>query len=86
MADFTTIPQTSEYKLMYRFGAWVTEARLYAETDGEAIHDADENYNGNKHLQNWPYEVALFCGNRRVKTYKEAPAGAYITDKQPYEL
>ena len=60
-----------EYKLMYLWGAWVTHAKIYAETDEEAIHDADIEF-AKSGLPGWPYGVALFCEKRKVKTYKEA--------------
>ena len=57
------------YKLMYFFGAWNTSETFAAESDNEAIFDADESYNGNTNLHNWHYSVALWCGNRIVKKY-----------------
>lgn len=30
-----------EYRLMYLFGVWITSSKIYAETDKEAIFDAD---------------------------------------------
>ena len=57
-----------EYRLMYLFGAWVTKEVIIAETDNEAIFDADEAF-ANSNLANWKYGVALFCGNRKVKQY-----------------
>lgn len=61
----------SEYKLMYFFGTWVTKEVLYAESNAEAIHDADEVFN-NSDLANWQYGVALFKEgkNTPVKVYK----------------
>lgn len=69
-----------EYRLMYRWGAWVPKARFYAESDAEAIFDADEVWSTDGALQRWPYEVALWCTDdeRIVKTYKEANDGMYI--------
>lgn len=61
--------RTNEYRLMYFFGVWHTDTTLYAESDDEAIFDADEAYKDNARLQNWNYNVALFCGNRKVKAY-----------------
>lgn len=46
-------PQIKEYRLMYLWGAWITEERFYAESDEEAIHDSDEVFNGNESLKNW---------------------------------
>lgn len=60
-----------EYRLKYLFGAWVTHARIFAESDEEAIFDAEAEFNKSG-LPGWRYGVALFCGNRRVKTFKEA--------------
>ena len=54
---------------MYLFGAWVTKEVIIAETDNEAIFDADEAF-ANSNLANWKYSVALFCGNRKVKQYR----------------
>ena len=61
------VPKIREYRVMYQFGAWVTDCIIYAESDAEAIHDAKESANK---LSNWRYGVALFCGNRLVKSYK----------------
>lgn len=49
----------------YYMGAWWTECKLYAETDNEAIFDADEEYAKNSK----PYPVALCENNRFVKRY-----------------
>ena len=57
------------YKLMYFFGAWYTSETFAAESDNEAIFDADDSYNGNTNRRNWHYPVALWCGNRIVKKY-----------------
>lgn len=77
-------PTTREYRLMYRWGAWVTHSRIFAENDAEAVHDAREDFEGAESLKNWPFEVVLFetgtrGGWRRVKTFKNARAGAYQT-------
>ena len=56
-----------KYKVMYLFGAWVTKETIYAESDAEAKFDARESAES---LKNWPYRVALFCGNRLVESYK----------------
>ena len=69
-------PKTREYILAYRWGAWVIDARIYAEDDAEALHDARERYAGSN-LEGWPYEVALFCGSRLVHLLKPARAGMY---------
>ena len=70
MVNVTTrIPKTKEYRLRYFFGTWMTSSIIFAESDAEAIHDADEVYNGNGNLADWQYPVALFCGNRRIKEY-----------------
>ena len=58
---------TREYRVMYLFGAWVTKEIIFAETDAEAKFDAAESAES---LKNWPYAVALFCGNRKVVSYK----------------
>lgn len=62
-------PEVQEYRLMYLFGAWITKERIYAETDEEAIHDADEVYKEAKSLHEWRYRVALMQGDRVVKEY-----------------
>lgn len=67
LQEFTT----QEYKLMYLWGAWMTDTKIYAEDDSEAIFDADEAFAEKKSLRNWPYGVVLFQGNRIVKTYVE---------------
>jgi len=69
-------PATREYRLMYRFGAWVTHSKIFAESDFEAVSDAREEFDGTRSLREWPYEVALFetktrGGWRRVKTFKD---------------
>lgn len=64
----TTVPNTREYRLMYLFGAWVTKEVIIAESDAEAVFDADMAF-ANSNLDNWKYGVALFYGNRKVKKY-----------------
>ena len=64
------LPAMKSYRLMYFFGVWTTKAIFHAENDTEAIHDCDEIYNDACQLKNWQYPVALFCGNRKVKSYK----------------
>ena len=54
--------------------------RIFAEDDKEAVFDADQEFNSRNGLQHWPYEVALFCGRRKVKTYKDADPGRYVTE------
>jgi hypothetical protein len=65
----TEMPKTKEYRLRYFFGTWMTSSIIFAESDAEAIFDADEVYNENGNLADWQYPVALFCGNRKVKVY-----------------
>lgn len=60
---------TKEYRLMYQFGAWITKEIICAENDYEAIFDSDAAYSESR-LQNWQHGVALWCGNRKVKTYR----------------
>lgn len=60
-------PSIKEYRVMYFFGVWVTKEIIFAESDKEAIFDASESASS---LKNWPYAVALFCGNRKVVSYK----------------
>lgn len=74
-------PKTREYRLMYRWGAWVTHCKVIAENDLEAVHDARRVFETTEILAGWPYEVALFetksrGGWRRVKTFKTADSGA----------
>ena len=54
-----------EYKLMYFFGVWHTNCKLYAENDSEAIYDADRCVK----VANDKLDYALWCGNRKVKEY-----------------
>ena len=63
------LPKMKEYRLMYFFGTWVTKSIIPAECDKEAIFDADDEYN-ESNLKSWQYPVALWCGNRKVKSYK----------------
>ena len=75
-------PKTREYRLLYRWGAWVTHCKIFAESDLEAIHDARDIFETTKTLKTWPYEVALFetgarGGWRRIKTFKKAVSGAF---------
>lgn len=73
-------PRTREYRLMYRWGAWVTHCKIIAEFDLEAVRDARAEFDKSA-LGLWPYEVALFetkgrGGWRRVKTFKNDDSGA----------
>lgn len=68
MAHKISTPRLSEYRLMYLFGAWITHEVICAESDAEAIFDADASFTQSR-LQNWKHGVALFKGNKRVKTY-----------------
>lgn len=61
-------PQFHTYKLMYKFGAWISKETFAAESDKEAIFDADMTFAASR-LQSWANGVALFCGNRLVKRY-----------------
>lgn len=56
------------YKVMYFFGAWISKETFAAESDAEAIFDADMIFESSR-LQNWQHGVALWCGNRLVKRY-----------------
>lgn len=60
------IPELKEYRLMYLFGAWVTSAVIYAESDAEAVFDADNE----PKVASGKLRYALFCGNRKVKEYQ----------------
>jgi hypothetical protein len=66
--QLTTLSEikTSEYKLMYMFGAWVTAEVIIAECDKEAIFDATEHASK---LADWKHGVALFRGNRLVHRF-----------------
>ncbi|MDE6534500.1 MAG: hypothetical protein K2K82_00650 [Muribaculaceae bacterium] len=68
------LPKVKEYALMYLFGAWVTAEKFCAENDAEAVFEADRL----PKVAADKLEYALFCGNRRVKTYSR-PAAARIT-------
>lgn len=67
--EVTENPDVKEYRLMYLFGAWVCHSRVYAETDGEAIEDATDDYLTST-LPRWPYRVALWDGSRLVHEFK----------------
>ena len=62
-------PEVKEYKLKYLWGAWITKETIYAETDEEAIFDADEIFKEDKTLHNWN-GVALVQDNRFIKNYR----------------
>ena len=64
----TTTTTLKTYKVMYFFGAWITKETFAAESDKEAIFDADM-FISESNLNDWQHGVALFCGNRKVKTY-----------------
>jgi hypothetical protein len=59
---------TKEYRLMYYYCAWVTSSIIIAESDEEAIHDADAIM-AERNVSNFRGNIALFCGNRKVKKY-----------------
>lgn len=59
--------EVKEYRLMYKFGCWVTSSIICAENDSEAIFDADFDYQNAKATDTLQY--ALWCGNRLVKKY-----------------
>ena len=67
--EVSELPNVKEYRLMYMFGAWVCDRFIYAETDAEAVHDADEAYQEAVNLHTW-HGVALVQGNRLVKMYR----------------
>lgn len=58
--------KVKNYKLMYLYGAWITAANIYAETDAEAIFDAEDELK-NKRAKQLRY--ALWDGNRMVKEF-----------------
>ena len=64
-----SVPDVQEYKLKYLWGAWITKETIYAETDEEAIFDADEIFKNDKTLHNWN-GVALVQGDRFIKSYR----------------
>lgn len=64
-----SVPEVQEYKLKYLWGAWITKETIYAETDEEAIFDADEIFKNDKTLHNWN-GVALVQGDRFIKSYR----------------
>lgn len=55
------------YKVMYYFGAWISKETFAAESDAEAIFDADMIVATAPAKDKLTY--ALFQGNRKVKTY-----------------
>lgn len=59
---------TKKYCIYYWYGCWTPRKSFYAESDAEAIFDADIEF-ANSKLQDWKHDVALFCGNRKVKQY-----------------
>lgn len=59
-------PEPKEYRLMYFWGAWVTKYIIYAESDAEAIFDADvKMLEGHNHC----FSYALFGSKGMVKRY-----------------
>ena len=64
-----SVPEVQEYKLKYLWGAWITKETIYAETDEEAIFDADEIFKNDKTLHKWN-GVALVQGDRFIKNYR----------------
>ncbi len=67
--EVSELPKVKEYRLMYMFGAWVCDRCIYAETDVEAVHDADEAYQEAENLHT-RHGVALVQGDRFVKMYR----------------
>ena len=55
------------YKVMYYFGAWISKETFAAESDAEAIFDADMIVANAPARGKLTY--ALWQGNRRIKTY-----------------
>ena len=55
------------YKVMYYFGTWITHEVIAAESDEEAIFDADMSVANAPAKDKLTY--ALWQGNRKVKTY-----------------
>ena len=65
----TNTTSTRTYKFMYKFGVWISKETFAAESDKEAIFDADMIF-ANSNLKDWNHGVTLFCGNRLVKRYR----------------
>lgn len=59
---------TKEYKLVYRYGIWYTAEKIFAESDKEAIFDADNN----PRIANDKLEYRLICGNKTIKVYPQS--------------
>lgn len=55
------------YRVMYYFGAWISKETFSAESDAEAIFDADMIVANAPAKDKLTY--ALWRGNRKVKTY-----------------
>lgn len=55
------------YRVMCYFGAWISKETFSAESDAEAIFDADMIVANAPAKDKLTY--ALFQGNRKVKTY-----------------
>ena len=59
---------TKEYRLVYCYGIWYTAEKIFAESDAEAIFDADNN----PRIANDKLEYRLICGNKTIKTYPQS--------------
>ena len=59
---------TKEYRLVYCYGIWYTAEKIFAESDAEAIFDADNN----PRIANDKLEYRLICGNKTIKTYTQS--------------
>lgn len=66
-------PNTKEYRLMYFFGTWITAECIYAESDEEAVFDADSN----PKIASDTLRYALFKGNNIIKMYDTGNVGAF---------
>lgn len=65
--DYASSLNLKTYKVMYYFGTWMTHEVLAAESDEEAIFDADMSVANAPARGKLTY--ALWQGNRKVKTY-----------------
>ena len=65
--DYAASLNLKTYKVMYYFGTWMTHEVITAESDAEAIFDADMSVATAPAKDKLTY--ALWQGNRKVKTY-----------------
>lgn len=65
--DYAASLNLKTYKVMYFFGTWMTHEVLAAESDAEAIFDADMSVATAPAKDKLTY--ALWQGNRKIKVY-----------------